>query len=71
MFKQSNVLLVKMPHSWNYRKLSHKGGGVQNFLLERGDKPKNGGGGVDIEIGGLQLFYYFTIQSHLPCVRGK
>ena len=38
------------------------GGGVQNVLLERGDKPKK---------GGLPLFYYFTVQSHFLCVWGK
>ena len=42
-----------------------KGGGggmvVQNFLLERGD-----------EIGGgVPIFYCFTVQSYLLCVRGK
>ena len=34
------------------------GGGVRNFLLERGDKPVK---------GGLPLFYYFTVQSYV-CV---
>ena len=46
------------------------GEGVRNFLLERGDKPVMGGG-VDVEMWGLQLFYYFTVQSCLLCVRGK
>ena len=27
-------------------------GGVQTFLLERGDKPEKGGGGIDVEMGG-------------------
>ena len=39
-------------------------GGVQNVLLERDDKPEKGGGGVP-------LFYYFKVQSHLLCVWGK
>ena len=42
--------------------LSHLGGGLWNFLLEREDKPQK---------GGLPLFYYFTVQSHLLCVGGK
>ena len=45
--------------------------GVQNFMLERGDKPVKGGGGVDVEMGRLTLFCYFTVQSYLLCVRGK
>ena len=33
------------------------------------DNPeKRGGAGVDIEMGGFQLFYYFTVQLHLLCV---
>ena len=44
--------------------------GVQFFLLERGDKPLEVGGG-HVEMGGLPLFYYFTVQSYLLCVRGK
>ena len=47
------------------------GVGAQNFLLERGDKPVKGGGGVDVEIGGVATFLYFTVQSYLLCVRGK
>ena len=46
------------------------GGGVQNFLLERGDKPVKGGE-IDVEMGALPLFYYFTVQSYLLCVKGK
>ena len=34
-------------------------------MLERGNKPEKG---VDEEIGGLPLFYYFTVQSYLLCV---
>ena len=44
-----------------FQKLSHLGGGgggVRNFLLERGDKPERG---IDVEMGGLPLFYYFTV----------
>ena len=46
--------------------------GVWNILLKRGDKPdkggwcRNGRGG-----GGVPLFYYFTVQSHLLCVCGE
>ena len=42
-------------------------------MLERGDKPEKGGGGVDVEMegGGLALFYYFTVQSHLLCMCGE
>ena len=43
------------------------GGGVRNFLLERGDKPVKGDW---CRNGRLSLFYYFTVQSYLPCVRG-
>ena len=44
------------------------GGEGGNFLLERGDKPEKG---VWCRNGGLPLFYYFTVQSHLLCVREK
>ena len=27
--------------------------------------------GVDVEMWGLSLFYYFTVQSHLLCVCGR
>ena len=47
--------ILMLSHSWNspllrgegrtFQKLSHLG--VQNVLLERGDKPEKGGGGVD------------------------
>ena len=32
---------------------------VRNFLLERRDKPEKGGGGggVDVQLGGCQIFY--------------
>ena len=43
---------------------------VQNVLLERGINLKRGGG-VGVEMQGLPLFYYFTVQSNLLCVRGK
>ena len=39
-------------------------GGVPKILLERGDNP-------DVEIRGLPLFYYFTVQLHLLCVWEK
>ena len=47
----------------NFRKLSHLGGG--DVLLERGNKSVKGA--VDVEMGGLPLFYYFTVQSYLLC----
>ena len=42
-------------------------------MLERGDNPERGGGvrWVDIEIGRLPLFYYFTVRLHFLCVWGK
>ena len=50
-----------------FQKLSHLwGGGGQNVLLERGNKPVKGA--VDVEMGGLPIFYYFTVQSYLLCV---
>ena len=42
------------------------GGWGQNVLLERGNKPVKGA--VDVEMGGLPIFYYFTVQSYLLCV---
>ena len=43
-------------------------GGVQNFLLERRDKPVKGGGGVDVEMEGCHFF--ITLQLHnIYCVR--
>ena len=67
------VNIVGTPKIRTFQKLSHleggRGGGRGwNFLLERGDKPEKGGGGVDVEMGGLSLFYYFTVQSQLLCV---
>ena len=48
--------------------------GVQKFLLERRNRPEKGGG-VDVEMGngggGVTLFYYFAVQSHLLCVGGN
>ena len=38
-------------------------GGFQNFCLKGGDKPEKGG--VDVEMGGLPLFYYFIIQVYV------
>ena len=41
---------------------------VQNFLLERGDKPVKGGGGGDVEMGG-GCHFFITLQfSHIYCV---
>ena len=52
-----------------FQKLSHSGGGgVPKTLVERGDKPEKG---VDVEMSGLPLFYYFTVQYHFLCVLGK
>ena len=40
------------------------------FLLERGDKPEKGGGGVDVEIGGW-VATSITLQfNHIYCVCG-
>ena len=65
--KEPYIIWLSLP------RIESLGGRVRNFLLERGDKPvKVGGGGVDVEMGvGLPLFYYFTVQSYLLCVRGK
>ena len=44
--------------------------GTPTFLLERGDKVVNGGGGVDVELGGCHFF--ITLQfNHIYCVCGK
>ena len=43
--------------------------GVQNFLLERGDKPEKGGGG-DAEMGGCHFFITLHF-NHIYCVGGK
>ena len=41
--------------------------GVQNFLLERGDKPVKGG--VNVEIGGGGGQFFITLQfNHIYCV---
>ena len=37
------------------------------FFARKGDKPEKEGG-VDVEMGGLSLFYYFTVQSQLLCL---
>ena len=65
-------------HSWNpthlppYQKgevRPSKNWGGQNFLQERGDKLEKG---FDVEMGGLPLFYYFTVQfSPIYCVHGE
>ena len=39
-----------------------EGGGVKIFLLQRGDKSVKGGGrGIDVKMGGVPLFHYFTV----------
>ena len=43
------------------------GGGTKNFARKRGETLKRE---VDLEMGGLPLFYYFTAQSHLLCMGG-
>ena len=49
-------------------KLIHlAGGGTKNFAKKRGETLKRE---VDLEMGGLPLFYYFTAQSHLLCMGG-
>ena len=42
--------------------------GVPSLLIEKGDKLKKG---VDVEMGGCYLFYYFTVQSYSLCVWKK
>ena len=51
-----------------FQTLSHLGGGGKKFLARKGINLKRG---VDEEMGGLPLFYCFTVQSHLLCVWGK
>ena len=47
-------------------------GGTKFFARKGGeDKPEKGGGGGWCRNGGLTLFYYFTVQSHLLCIGGK
>ena len=38
------------------------------MLLEGGTTLKRRG--VNVEMGGLPLFYYFSVQLHLVCVAG-
>ena len=42
-----------------FQKLSHLGKGVQNFLLERGNKPEKG---VDVEMGEGVATFFITLQ---------
>ena len=66
-------ILIKLIHTWIYINMilvPSKNwvffGGVRNILLEREINLKRSGGGeVDVEMEGLPLFYYFTVQSHL------
>ena len=53
-----------------FQKLSHLGGGVQNVLLERGDKPEREG--VDVEMGGCHFFITLQCSSitFTVCVEG-
>ena len=42
---------------------------VPKILLERVNNPEErGGGGGDVEMDGLPLFYYFAVQLHFVCV---
>ena len=68
------VNIVGTPKIRTFQKLSHleggrRGGGVRGlkFFARKGDKPEKEGG-VDVEMGGLSLFYYFTVQSQLLCL---
>lgn len=45
-------------------------GGVPDLLLERWVKPEKAVGGGWL-MGGLELFYYFTVQSHVLYVWEK
>ena len=45
--------------------------GVQNVLLERGDKPEKGAGGLDIEMGGACHFFITLQFSQVYCVWGE
>ena len=64
----SNLFLRLLSVTW--------GEGVPKILLERGGgNPEGGGrggwGGGWYRKGELPLFYYFTVQLHLLCVKGK
>ena len=53
---------------WDLPNVESLGGGGKKFLARKGINLKRG---VDEEMGGLPLFYCFTVQSHLLCVWGK
>ena len=51
-------------------------GKKKKCIVRKGGRGGWGGGvnlkrGVDVEMGGLPLFDYFTVQSHLLCVGGN
>ena len=45
--------------------------GVQNVLLERGDKPEKGAGGLDIEMGGPATFLLLYSSVTFTVCGGK
>ena len=45
--------------------------GVQNLLLERGNKPEKEGRGVDVKIGGLSLFLLLFSSITFTVCGGK
>ena len=46
--------------------MSHRSDSSSEANSSWGDKPEKGG--IDVEMEGLPLFYYFRVQSHLLCV---
>ena len=56
----------------DFPKIESLGGGVRNFLLERGDKPEKGGGrGVDVEMRGSPLFLLLYSSITFTLCGGK
>ena len=74
-------ITIMRNHSWNLPPLIKGeeqdlpkigGGGWQNLLLEKGNKPLKNGVNVVMGGEGVATFYKFTVQfSHIYCVCGK
>ena len=73
-------ITIMRNHSWNppplikgeEQDLPKIGGGWQNLLLEKGNKPLKNGVNVVMGGEGVATFYKFTVQfSHIYCVCGK
>ena len=63
-------------HSWGwggggvrtFQKFSHLSEGVQNFLLEKGDKPEKGGGNVEMGVGTSFTILQLSSITFTMCV---